>query len=180
MDKSDARRYLEIYLTDHAAAAAGGVERARSTARALAGSPEGDRLQGLADDIAADRGALLSIMKSLGIPVRQYKVLAVRAGELAGRLKFNGRLRERSPLTDLVEFEALRLGVEGKAACWRALAALTDQEPALDADELALLQDRAQAQIDLLERLRKAAVDEVFRGRAGRPSSTPASAERPG
>ncbi|HEY5356166.1 MAG TPA: hypothetical protein VIJ82_00465 [Streptosporangiaceae bacterium] len=55
-------------------------------------------------------------MHLLGIPVRTYKVYAGWLAEKAGRLKFNGRLRARSPLSNLVELELLRLGVEGKAA----------------------------------------------------------------
>jgi hypothetical protein len=37
------------------------------------------------------------------------------SGEKAGRLKFNGRLPARSPLSNLEELEMLRLGVKGKA-----------------------------------------------------------------
>ena len=63
-------------------------------------------------------------MAALGIPVRRYKVGAAWIGEKAGRLKFNGRLLARSPLSDLEELEMLRLGVEGKAAGWRTLRTL--------------------------------------------------------
>ena len=49
--------------------------------------------------MAQDRVALLKIMATLGIPVRTYKVFAGWIGEKAGRLKFNGRLFARSPLS---------------------------------------------------------------------------------
>ena len=55
-------------------------------------------------------------MTALGIPVRAYKVGVAWIGEKAGRLKFNGRILSRSPVSDLEELELLRLGVEGKAA----------------------------------------------------------------
>jgi hypothetical protein len=42
----------------------------------------------------------------------------------------------RSPLSDLIELEAMRTGVEGKAALWRALRALADSDSRLDCDEL--------------------------------------------
>ena len=156
--------FLAIYLNDHLAGAAAGVGRSRALAQAHQGRPDEERLQRLADDIAADRGALLAIMGSLGIPVRHYKSIALSVAEKAGRLKFNGRLKERSPLTDLVEYEFLRLAVEGKAAGWRTLRTLADRTPDLDADELEKLHERAEAQIDLLEELRKSAAAEVFTG----------------
>ena len=55
-------------------------------------------------------------MTALGIPVRAFKVGVAWIGEKAGRLKFNGRILSRSPVSDLEELELLRLGVEGKAA----------------------------------------------------------------
>jgi hypothetical protein len=48
--------------------------------------------------------------------VRGYKVGVAWIGEKIGRLKFNGRLLGRLPLSDLEELELLRLGVEGKLA----------------------------------------------------------------
>jgi hypothetical protein len=156
--------FLAIYLNDHLAGAAAGVGRSRALAKAHQGRPDEERLQRLADDIAADRGALLAVMGSLGIPVRHYKSIALSVAEMAGRLKLNGRLKERSPLTDLVEYEFLRVAVEGKAAGWRTLRTIADRTPDLDADELESLHERAQAQISLLEELRRSAVAEVFTG----------------
>ena len=46
----------------------------------------------LAAEIAQDGSDLLTIMASLGISVRAYKVGAAWIGEKLGRLKFNGRL----------------------------------------------------------------------------------------
>jgi hypothetical protein len=51
-------------------------------------------------------------MAAMGVKIRSYKVFAAWAGEKAGRLKLNGHLLWRSPLTDLEETELLRLGVE--------------------------------------------------------------------
>ncbi|QXJ21859.1 hypothetical protein AGRA3207_002762 [Actinomadura graeca] len=173
MEPADDRTLLGIYLNDHLAGAAAGVELARRVA-ATHDDP-GGRLRGLADDIAADRGALLSITMSLGIPVRRYKSMAMWAMEKAGRLKFNGRLRSRSPLSDLLELEAMRVAVEGKAACWRTLLTLADDEPDLDAAELRVLEGRAQAQILLLEELRVEAAGKAFRGTGAADDTGPAA-----
>jgi hypothetical protein len=82
--------------------------------------------------------------------------------EKAARLKLNGRLLSRSPLSDLVELEGLRLAVEGKAAGWRTLLGIADQEPGLDADRLQELVRRANAQISRLEELRVTTAAELF------------------
>jgi hypothetical protein len=68
-------------------------------------------------------------MAALGISVRHYKVYAAWIGEKVGRLKFNGHLTSRSPLSGLEELEMLRLGVEGKAAGWRTLRTLAGKIP---------------------------------------------------
>jgi hypothetical protein len=100
-------------------------------------------------------------MHLLGIPVRTYKVYAGWLAEKAGRLKFNGRLRARSPLSNLVELELLRLGVEGKAAGWRTLRVRADKDARLDAGRLDALISRARRQADLLEDLRVRAADQI-------------------
>jgi hypothetical protein len=72
-------------------------------------------LNRLAAEIAEDRATLLEIMAGVGVPVRHVKSHAAWAAEKAGGLKLNGHVLHRSPLSGLVELEALRLGVQGKA-----------------------------------------------------------------
>lgn len=79
-----------------------------------------------------------------------------------GRLKLNGRLRGRSPLSGLLELELLRLGVEGKAAAWKTLRTLAERDDRLDAERLDELVARAGRQAEALERLRGRAAVEVF------------------
>ncbi|WP_242887892.1 hypothetical protein [Actinomadura litoris] len=172
MEETRSRQLLGIYLNDHLAAAAGGVGLARRLARGRRGSDDADRLRRLADDIAADRGALLGIFKALGLPIRRYKSLAVWSAEKAGRLKLNGSLLQRSPLSDVVELEALTLAVHGKQAGWRSLLAVAEQEPALDTEHLRKLQARADEQLAVLEPLRTAAADNVFRQARSADSTT--------
>lgn len=172
MTTADIRETIGIYLNDHLAGATGGVELARRVAQTRRGSPDGEQFRRLADDIAADRAALLSIMRSLEIPVRWYKPLAGWAAEKAGRLKFNGHLLSRSPLSDLVELEGMLLGVQGKATGWRTLLAVHGQE--LDAGRLTDLLARAEAQAALLEEFRAATARQLF-GRSGSTVSASAA-----
>ena len=158
---------LDIYLNDHLAGATGGAELARRVAAVRRGEEAGEALLRFAADVAADRAALLDMMAALGVPVRAYKVYAGWIGEKAGRLKLNGRLLARSPLSSLEELEMMRLGVEGKAAGWRTLQLLADTDPRVDRARLAELVARAESQLELLEDLRvRAAWAVVGRGPA--------------
>ena len=154
---------LGIYLNDHLAGATAGTELAHRTARSHGDEQDGGTLRRLAAEIAQDRATLLDIMAALGIKVRRYKVGAAWIGEKAGRLKFNGRLLARSPLSNLEELEMLRLGVEGKAAGWRTLRTLADTDTRLDPGRLDELISRARRQADRLEDLRVAAASQVVR-----------------
>ena len=101
-------------------------------------------------------------MGALGVPVRGYKVCAAWIGEKAARLKLNGHLLARSPLSSLEELEMLRLGVEGKAAGWRTLRVLAGTDKRLDPGRLDELIARARRQAELLEELRVRAADQVI------------------
>lgn len=153
---------LGIYLNDHLAGATGGVELARRAAGSAAGTAAAGPLERFATEVAQDRQALLNIMAALGIPVRSYKAYFAWIGEKAGRLKLNGHLLSRSPLSALEELELLRLGVEGKAAGWRTLRALAERDSRVDADQLDQLISRARLQAGMLEELRLHAADQVI------------------
>src|ERR1700752_1744069 len=100
---------LGVYLNDHLAGSTAGTGLVRRmAATAEPGSEHATVLNRLAIEITEDRSALLRIMAALGIQVRGYKVFAAWAGEKIGRLKLNGHLLTRSPLSDLEETEFLR------------------------------------------------------------------------
>lgn len=159
------RDLLGVYLNDHLAGATAGVELARRTAAAAApGSAAAVTLKALAAEAAADRDALVRIMAALGVPRRSYKVLAAWAGEKLGRLKLNGRLLARSPLSGLLEAEVLRLAVEGKAAGWRTLRLLAERDGRLDAGRLDELIARAARQSAALEEIRAGLAGQALDG----------------
>jgi len=93
-------------------------------------------------------------MATLGVSVRRYKLLGGWGLEKAVRFKPNGRVLGRSPLSDLIEREGLLLGVQGKAAGFRALRRLADTDARLQATDLDELIERAEQQADTLEQLR--------------------------
>ncbi len=158
-----------IYLNDHLAGATAGLELFRRAARANAGTEIGSELAKLAGEIEDDRAALIEMMRTLGVPRRQYKVALGWIGEKFGRLKMNGRLLSRSPLSTLIEVEALRLGVEGKRHGWRVLRRMADDDERLETARVDTLIARARRQIDVLDGLHQRAADRVT-GSTERPA----------
>ncbi|GAA4664112.1 MULTISPECIES: hypothetical protein [Amycolatopsis] len=156
------RTLLGIYLNDHLAGAMAGVDLARRLARSEGEWAGNGKLERLAEEIEQDRAALLEIMAALGEPVRRVEMWTGRLAEKVGRLKLNGRVVRRSPLSRLVELEAMRLGVEGKVAGWRTLRVRAAVDARLDADRLDELIAGGRSQITRLERLRARAAEELF------------------
>src|SRR5437588_2354178 len=146
-------RLLDIYLNDHLAGANGGVDLARRLAQEHRETAVGEALEPFAVEVAEDRAALLEIMDALGIAVSRMKACTAWILEKFGRLKPNGRFLELSPLSSLVELEAMRLGVEGKAAGWRTLRMLAAHDSRIDDRRLGTLLARARRQARLLEAL---------------------------
>lgn len=101
-------------------------------------------------------------MDELEVPVRRYKLYTAAAAELAGRLKFNGHLLTRSPLSVIVELEMLRLGIEGKASGWRTLRTVGAERGRPDVARVDRLLERAAEQAAVVETLRVRAAARVF------------------
>ena len=148
------QKLLRIYLRDHLAAAVGGAELARRTTRNNRGTPFAPPLEQLAQEIEKDRRTLEELMRRLGFSADPIKQAVVWAFEKVARLKPNGRVLEYSPLSRLIEFEALGSGIEGKRSMWAALHHIADVDERLRAAELAKLERRAADQRERLEAIR--------------------------
>ena len=155
-----ADRLLAIYLNDHLAGSAAGVELARRTRASNRDEPEfGPALAGICAEIEADRETLRALMDRLGIHRDPLKPLAARVGEKLGRLKPNGRVRGYSPLSRVVELEGLALGITGKMQLWRALERSLDSVEGFDFEQLG---ERAADQRERVEGLRLSAARRAF------------------
>ncbi|SDH05152.1 Carbon monoxide dehydrogenase subunit G [Lentzea fradiae] len=97
-------------------------------------------------------------MHEVGVESRPHKAAIGWLSEKAGRLKLNGRVLGRSPLTDVVELEGLRLGIEAKSAMWRTLRKLQS----FDEDRIDRLARRAAEQAELVDRYRVRRVPQAF------------------
>lgn len=144
---------LAIYLNDHLAGAALGVELARRLRASNEGDAElGEPLAVICAEIEADRRTLLEVMQRLGINRCIAKPAAAWVAEKLGRLKLNGQLRGYSPLSRLVELEGLSIGIAGKLQLWQALQHTLGK--GLGEFDFGRLAERAARQREAVERLR--------------------------
>lgn len=129
-------RWLTIYLRNHEAAASAGTDLFARMSRSQADRPWGPGLVDVAVEVAEDLRTLRGLLRAWGVRPDAASGLALRAGERVGRLKPNGRVVRRSPLSDLVEVEAGLDAVHAKAAGWQALQASHALDAPADLDEL--------------------------------------------
>jgi hypothetical protein len=153
---------LSIYLNDHLAGATVGVRLARRAAASNRSTGYGEALRAIADEIEEDRQTLEDVMRRLAVGRDHLKLALAWGAEQASRLKLNGELLGYSPLSRLEEIEALSLGVEGKAALWKALRGTHGDDPRLRGVDLETLIGRAQSQRRRLERQRIRAAGEAL------------------
>ena len=153
---------LSTYLNDHLAGATGGLELAKRTRGSNEGSSYGEFLTTVEREIDEDRDTLKAIMDALDVDQNQLKVSLGWMAEKVGRLKLNDQLVGYSPLSRLVELEALMLGVTGKLGLWRSLQAVAGGDGRLAEFDFAALILRAERQQTGLEELRLRAAQEAL------------------
>lgn len=158
------KRLLAIYLNDHLAGSALGVELCRRLRASNRDERElGAPLAELCDEIEVDRETLVRLMDQLGIRRGMVKPAAAWVAEKLGRLKLNGQLTGYSPLSRLAEIEGLVIGITGKIQMWRALErTLGSSQAGFDFDRLG---DRAERQRDRAEDLHAIAASQALPSR---------------
>ena len=144
--------HLETYLNDHLGGSTAGLELAKRTVGNNEGTEWEATLRRIGEEIEEDREVLFEMIEAIGGRPDPVKRAVAWAGEKLARVKPNDALTSYSPLSRLIEFESLMLGVSGKLALWRSLAACG--RPELSAFGLDDLTARAERQRDDLERLR--------------------------
>jgi hypothetical protein len=146
---------IPIYLNDHLAGATGGVELARRTRASNAKEQAfAEPLTRLCREIEEDRETLEAVIDRLEISRDRLKPIGAWVGEKVGRLKPNGRLRGYSPLSRLLELEALAMGITGKMALWETLRDRGTAAPAgVDFEQLVLRAEAQRAAVEELHRL---------------------------
>ena len=155
---------LAIYVNDHIASAAGGIELVSRMIGVHRGSDYEAGLRQLLDELRQEKSDLEKTAAALGIAVRQYKQAAVWVAEKASRLKLNGHLLSRSPLSDLVEFEFLASAVRGKRSGFETLRIAATVDPRIDPVLLDALIAQANRQFRWLTDARREVAAGVFGG----------------
>jgi len=146
---------MKIYLQDHSAAATAGLAFFRRAASSHSDANVRRELAELAEEIDEDRAALRAMMASLRVRPARSKMLLAWIGEKLGRLKGNGRLIKRSPLSDVIELEGLIMAVTGKTSLWVSLLQVAGPDRRLHESSLHTLVKRAEDQKARLEQLHR-------------------------
>jgi hypothetical protein len=150
--RADPNRLLAIYLNDHLAGAALGVELARRLRSSNRGDAEfGEPLARICGEIEEDRETLIRLMERLGVDRKPFKPALAVIGERLGRLKLNGQVRGYSPLSRVLELEVLASGIGGKMQLWNALEESFGER--LDGFDFHALAERADRQGQRVEDL---------------------------
>jgi len=158
----DAARRLEIYLADHRAGAAAGLNRAKRFANSNAGDFLGESAARVCRQIEEDVGTLDEILIRLECRPSRLKIAVARCVESLGRLKPNGQLRGYSPLSRLVELELLIAGILTKESLWQTLAIVQQHRPELLGIDFEKLLRQAMQQRIELESHREQTVNAAF------------------
>lgn len=145
---------LHVYLNDHLAGAVAACDLIEQTRKHNDGTPLAAFLSTLLEEIGADRDALEGLMDRLGVEKSTVKQAGSWLMEKVSRVKFMTAERSGDQLRNLLELEALRLGVQGKQGLWLALDQLTDADPRLQGTDLPALAERAQQQVLAIEEQR--------------------------
>jgi hypothetical protein len=153
------RKLLGIYLNDHLAGSVVGSRLARRIAKHNQGNHYGSEASRLAEEIEQDKGALEGLMERLGVRKKRTRLAVAALAETAGRLKPNGRLVGYSPLSRVIELEALTIGITGKLELWQSLKATGERMAGVDPDQLI---ERADDQRNRVQDLHAQAAREAF------------------
>jgi hypothetical protein len=148
---------LTVYLNDHLAGSAVGIELAEKLRDNNQGTELGKAMVALHHDISEDRETLEALMGQLDLERHAVKEAAGWMLEKVSRLRLNPALTGSPELTRLLETEALALGIEGKLAMWLALKEAAAANPRLAGADLDRLIERARGQRRALEPHRLAA-----------------------
>ena len=155
---------LAVYLNDHLAGAAAGIQLAEKLRDNNQGTELGKDMVAIHRDITQDREALEELMRHLDLERHPVKEAAGWMLEKVSRLRLNPALTGSADLTRMLEAEALSLGIEGKLSMWLALKEAAAGDPRLAAADYDRLIERARGQRRALEPHRLAAAVASFTG----------------
>jgi hypothetical protein len=153
---------LATYLNDHLAGSVTAIELLDHLIKEQTGQRLEKFLIDLRDDVSADQQVLRDLMHKLDITESAVRKAGAWMMEKVGRVKIAMGGDESGDLGLLQAFEGLALGITGKKLLWRALQTVEADRPQLQGIDLAALEQRAQEQVDRVERERLHLAREMF------------------
>ncbi|MCP3426215.1 hypothetical protein NBM05_09395 [Rothia sp. AR01] len=165
--KHDDEFLLRDYVQHHLVGSKGGLDLLKRAATSQRDPGVREQLGEIARQVTRERSDLAGFAERLGASKGRGWQLLAGFGETLGRLKPNGTLFRRSPLSDLVELEMLVLGVEGKKCGWISMLEASRGDDRLDRGKLESLIESANDQLERLESMRRATAARLFRGTGG-------------
>ena len=127
--------FLQIYIRDHDGASSGGLHLAERCLESNKTTPIAPALQSLVATLTDAQTALRSLAEHLGIERSLIREATTWVGAALDSLKLNGRLTTYSPLSRVVELEALSSAVAAQLRLWETLMAIAPLDTRLDAAE---------------------------------------------
>ncbi len=114
-------------------------------------------------ELFEERSWLRGFAREIGASEPLLVETVAKIGERVGRLKPNGSLLHRTPLTDVIDLETMHDAVSGKVAGWEALLQFDD--PRADKAELERLLAQGHSQLERLRDRHRAAAKRAWESR---------------
>jgi hypothetical protein len=158
-------RRLRIYLDDHLALMTAEIELTGRCARNNRGTPLGEFLQRLENEVKAQRAIAKDVIHRLGGKATiesRLKNGAAWFAEKLGRLKLNDSLIGYSDLSRVVELETLTVAAQERIALWDNLHPLAGTDERLSGITFSFFRDQSLQHLDELNTRRRFAAAEAF------------------
>jgi hypothetical protein len=152
---------LTTYVRDHLAGAQAAINLLAVLRDQHTGTPLGQFAAGLLAEVEEDREVLRGLAGQVGAGASGLKEAAAWLGEKVSRVTL--RRRSAGDLGTFEALEALGLGILGKRALWRALAAVAEGDGRLRGVDFHHLAARAHAQHAQVEERRLEAAPTALR-----------------
>jgi hypothetical protein len=153
---------LEIYLNDHLAGAVAAIDLLERLRTDHAEGTLANDLITLQREIEADRDTLQAIIDRVHRGHHRIKHAAAKLAEKTTQFKLSPMATGSVELTQLLELEALYLGVHGKRALWKVLREVARTRAELADFDFNHLILRAERQLDGLDHHRLAVAVPAF------------------
>jgi hypothetical protein len=154
MDSAMSYDHLTTYLNDHLAGAVAGLELLDHLVHLLQGSTAEAELLGIRSEVEEDRKTLQGLLHEIGGAESRVRQAAAWFTEKMGRAKLQFDDAGSGDLRILEGLETLALGIQGKAALWRALGVAATRIPPAQRMDFKALERRALSQFERVDCLR--------------------------